>query len=88
MYRLRGMVIGVNNRMDLLLLVISGVNDEEGSSIEEDIFGVVENWRDDEIYNLDIFVVLYKRGMIFFVFVLFEEVSNKKIVLYVFFCWF
>ncbi|WZY98538.1 hypothetical protein YC2023_070867 [Brassica napus] len=81
--RLRGTAIGANNRMDLLSLVTSGVNDEEGSSTEEDILGVVENWRDDETHNPDIPAVSHKRGMTPFVFVPFEEASNKKIALYV-----
>lgn len=74
--------------MDLLSLVTSGVNDEEGSSTEEDILGVVENWRDDETHNPDIPAVSHKRGMTPFVFVPFEEASNKKIALYVSLCWF
>ena len=84
MYRLRGTAIGANNRMDLLSLVTSGVNDEEGSSTEEDILGVVENWRDDETHNPDIPAVSHKRGMTPFVFVPFEEASNKKIALYIY----
>lgn len=64
--------------MDLLSLVTSGVNDEEGSSTEEDILGVVENWRDDETHNPDIPAVSHKRGMTPFVFVPFEEASYKK----------
>lgn len=62
--------------MDLLSLVTSGVNDEEGSSTEEDILGVVENWRDDETHNPDIPAVSHKRGMTPFVFVPFEEASK------------
>ncbi|XP_024008180.1 F-box protein 7 isoform X1 [Eutrema salsugineum] len=75
--RLRGTTIGANNRMDLLSLVTSGVNDEEVSSTEDDILGVVENWRDDETHNPDIPAVSHKRGMTPFVFVPFEEVDQS-----------
>jgi len=74
--RLRGTAIGANNRMDLLSLVTSGVNDEEISSTEEDILGLVEGWEDDETHNPDIPAVSHKRGMTAFVFVPFEEVSK------------
>lgn len=76
--RLRGTAVGANNRMDLLSLVTSGVNDDEVSSTEEDILGVVENWTDDETHNPDIPAVSHKRGMTPFVFVPFEEVSKPR----------
>lgn len=76
--RLRGTVIGANNRMDLLSLVTSGVNDEEVSSTEDDILGLVEGWEDDETHNPDIPAVSHKRGMTPFVFVPFEEASKPQ----------
>lgn len=75
-YRLRGTVAGANNRMDLLSLVTSGVNDSEASGFEEDILGLVEGWQDDETHNPDVPAVSHKRGMKPFVFIPFEEVKH------------
>lgn len=73
-YRLRGTTTGANNRMDLISLVTSGVNDTEASTSEDDILGVVEGWQDDETHNPDVPAVSHKRGMTPFVFVPFYEV--------------
>ncbi|MBA0702622.1 hypothetical protein Goari_022787, partial [Gossypium aridum] len=73
--RLRGTTAGANNRMDLLSLVTSGVDDNEASGPEEDILGVVEGWQDDETHNPDVPAVSHKRGLTPFVFVPFEEVT-------------
>ncbi|KAK4743899.1 hypothetical protein SAY87_010211 [Trapa incisa] len=75
--RLRGTTAGANNRMDLLSLVTSGVNDTEVGGPEEDILGVVEGWEDDETHNPDVPAVSHKRGMKPFVFVPFEEVEKS-----------
>ncbi|XP_022768175.1 F-box protein 7 isoform X3 [Durio zibethinus] len=75
--RLRGTTVGANNRMDLLSLVTSGVNDNEASSPEEDILGVVEGWQDNESHNPDVPAVSHKRGLTPFVFVPFEEVETS-----------
>jgi hypothetical protein len=74
-YRLRGTTTGANNRMDLISLVTSGVDNNEASAYEEDILGVVEGWQDDETHNPDVPAVSHKRGMTPFVFVPFEEVQ-------------
>jgi hypothetical protein len=73
-YRLRGTTTGANNRMDLLSLVTSGVNDNEVRGPDEDILGVVEGWQDDETHNPDVPAVSHKRGLTPFVFIPFEEV--------------
>ncbi|XP_042479907.1 F-box protein 7 isoform X1 [Macadamia integrifolia] len=74
--RLRGTIPGANNRMDLLSLVTSGVNDNEINGHDnEDMLGVVEGWQDDETHNPDVPAVSHKRGMTPFVFVPFEEVE-------------
>ncbi|KAE8719571.1 F-box protein 7 [Hibiscus syriacus] len=75
--RLRGTISGANNRMDLLSLVTSGVDDNEASGPEEDILGVVEGWQDDETHNPDVPAVSHKRGLTPFVFVPFEEVETS-----------
>ncbi|KAJ0086404.1 hypothetical protein Patl1_08358 [Pistacia atlantica] len=72
--RLRGTTAGANNRMDLLSLVTSGVNDNEVGGPDEDILGVVEGWQDDETHNPDVPAISHKRGLTPFVFVPFEEV--------------
>lgn len=71
--RLRGTTAGANNRMDLLSLVTSGVNDGEVSSTDEDILGVVGGWQEDETHNPDVPAVTHKRGLTPFVFIPFEE---------------
>ncbi|GMJ14790.1 F-box protein 7, F-BOX PROTEIN 7 [Hibiscus trionum] len=75
--RLRGTITGANNRMDLLSLVTSGVDDNEASGPEEDILGVVEGWQDDETHNPDVPAVSHKRGLTPFVFIPFEEVETS-----------
>ncbi|KAG8378264.1 hypothetical protein BUALT_Bualt08G0119500 [Buddleja alternifolia] len=77
--RLRGTTIGANNRMDLLALVTSGVNDAEasGSGTNEDILGVVEGWEEDESHNPDVPAISHKRGLTPFVFVPFDEVETS-----------
>ncbi|CAM8999592.1 unnamed protein product [Rhodiola kirilowii] len=61
--RLRGTTSGSNNRLDLLALVTSGVNDTEASNSEEDVLGVVEGWQDDETHKPDVPAVTHKRGL-------------------------
>ncbi|XP_047943290.1 F-box protein 7 [Salvia hispanica] len=75
--RLRGTVQGANNRMDLISLVTSGVNDVEASGSDEDILGVVEGWEEDETHNPDVPAVSHKRGLTPFVFVPFDEVEKS-----------
>ncbi|XP_021284143.1 F-box protein 7 [Herrania umbratica] len=75
--RLRGTIAGANNRMDLLSLVTSGVNEKEASGPEEDILGVVEGWQDDETHNPDVPAVSHRRGLTPFVFVPFEQVETS-----------
>ncbi|KAI3925212.1 hypothetical protein MKW92_045841 [Papaver armeniacum] len=71
--RLRGTTVGANNRMDLLSLVTSGVNENELSGNEDNILGVVEGWQEDETHDPDVPAVSHRRGMTPFVFVPFEE---------------
>lgn len=74
LFRVRGTTPGANNRMDLLSLVTSGVNDNEVGGPEDDILGVVEGWQDNETHNPDVPAISHKRGLTPFVFVPFEEV--------------
>ncbi|KAL2538554.1 F-box protein 7 [Forsythia ovata] len=75
--RLRGTTAGANNRMDLLSLVTSGVNDNEVSGPDEDILGLVEGWQEDETHNPDVPAVSHKKGLTPFVFVPFDEVETS-----------
>ena len=75
--RLRGTIVGANNRMDLFSLVTSGVNDGEASSPDEDILGVVEGWQEDETHNPEVPAVSHQRGLTPFVFVPFEEAETS-----------
>ncbi|KAK9167522.1 hypothetical protein Scep_002713 [Stephania cephalantha] len=79
--RLRGTTTGANNRMDLLSLVTSGVNDSEVVGHEENMLGVVEGWQDDETHNPDVPAVSHRRGLSPFVFVPFEEARYSLMVL-------
>ncbi|KAL8485619.1 hypothetical protein ACS0TY_027782 [Phlomoides rotata] len=75
--RLRGTTEGANNRMDLLSLVTSGVNDAEAIDPDDDILGLVEGWEEDETHNPDVPATSHKRGLTPFVFVPFDEVETS-----------
>ncbi|GER37740.1 F-box family protein [Striga asiatica] len=75
--RLRGTAQGANNRMDLLSLVTSGVNDAEASGPGDDILGVVEGWQENETHNPDVPATSHRRGLSPFVFVSFEEAETS-----------
>ncbi|XP_068663203.1 F-box protein 7 isoform X2 [Aristolochia californica] len=75
--RLRGTTAGANNRLDLLSLVTSGINDSELDDRDENMLGVVEGWQDDETHNPDVPAISHQRGLSPFVFVPFEEVETS-----------
>lgn len=72
--RLRGTIVGANNRMDLLSIVTSGVNDSDIIGPVENILEVIEGWEEDETHNPDVPAISHKRGLTPFVFIPFEEV--------------
>lgn len=74
--RVRGTTAGANNRLDLLSLVTSGVNDTEVNDPGGDMLGVVDGWQEDETHNPDVPAVSHRRGLTPFVFVPFEEVNS------------
>lgn len=71
---MRGTTPGANNRMDLVSLVTSGVNDAEARNPDDDILGLVEGWQEDETHNPDVPAISHTRGLTSFVFVPFDEV--------------
>ncbi|KAL8141228.1 hypothetical protein V2J09_007249 [Rumex salicifolius] len=75
--RLRGTTSGANNRMDLVSLVTSGVNNDETNSRDENILGMVEGLQDDETHNPDVPAVSHSRGLTPFIFIPFEEVETS-----------
>ncbi|KAG9444040.1 hypothetical protein H6P81_015380 [Aristolochia fimbriata] len=75
--RLRGTTAGANNRLDLLSLVTSGIDDSEADDHDENMLGVVEGWQDDETHNPDVPAISHRRGLSPFVFVPFEEVETS-----------
>eukprot|EP00262_Sarcandra_glabra_P006980 TRINITY_DN19549_c0_g1_i1.p1 TRINITY_DN19549_c0_g1~~TRINITY_DN19549_c0_g1_i1.p1 ORF type:complete len:328 (+),score=34.80 TRINITY_DN19549_c0_g1_i1:168-1151(+) len=75
--RIRGTTAGANNRLDILSLVTSGVNDSELQDPDGDMLGVVEGWEEDETHNPDVPAVSHRRGFTPFVFVPFEEVETS-----------
>lgn len=75
--RLRGTVAGANNRLDLISLVTSGVNDGEVKENEDDVLGLVEGWEEDETHNPEVPAISHRRGLTPFVFVPFEEVESS-----------
>ncbi|KAG1369852.1 F-box protein 7 [Cocos nucifera] len=74
--RLRGTTTGANNRLDLLKLLTTGVNESEISN-QEDMLAVVEGWQEDETHNPDVPAISHRRGLTPFVFVPFEEVETS-----------
>ena len=64
----------VNNRIDRLLIVTSGVQESEVPRPDGDILGVAEGWEDDETRNPKVPAISHTRGLTPFVFVPFEEV--------------
>ncbi|EFJ32549.1 hypothetical protein SELMODRAFT_270563 [Selaginella moellendorffii] len=74
--KIRSTTPGANNRLDLLLLVTSGLDDIEVST-DEEILSSVENWEEDESHNPNVPAVTHKKGLAPFVFVPFEEVETS-----------
>ncbi|KAJ7539782.1 hypothetical protein O6H91_11G108600 [Diphasiastrum complanatum] len=74
--RLRGTIPGANNRLDLLSLITSGVNEIEADRVE-DVLAATEGWQEDETHNLDVPAVTHGRGLAPFVFVPWEEVETS-----------
>ncbi|KAJ8762808.1 hypothetical protein K2173_022937 [Erythroxylum novogranatense] len=70
--RVRGSTIGANNRMDLLSLVTSRVNNDGVIGPEEDVLGATEGLQEDEISRTS-----HKRGLAPFTFIPFEEVETS-----------
>ncbi|MQL72756.1 hypothetical protein Taro_005089, partial [Colocasia esculenta] len=75
--RLRGTTLGANNRLDLLTLITTGVNETELSHHDNDMLGAVEGWQENETHDPDVPAVSHRRGMAPFVFVSFEEVESS-----------
>ncbi|KAK1404113.1 F-box protein 7 [Heracleum sosnowskyi] len=75
--RLRGTILGANNRMDLLSIVTSGVNESDIVGPVENILEVIEGWEEDETHNPDVPAISHKRGLTPFVFIPFEEVETS-----------
>ncbi|KAG0592611.1 hypothetical protein M758_1G260000 [Ceratodon purpureus] len=73
--RLRGTIPGAYNRLDLLSLVTSGVDENDVASGSEDV--IIDGWQDDETHNPDIPAISHRRGMQPFVFIPFEEVDTS-----------
>ncbi|PWA75208.1 F-box protein 7 [Artemisia annua] len=77
--RLRGTIPGANNRMDLLSIVTSGVQESEVPGPDGDILGVVQGWEDDETHDPDVPAISHTRGLTPFVFVPFEEAETSDL---------
>ncbi|XP_020584380.1 F-box protein 7 [Phalaenopsis equestris] len=75
--RIRGTTIGANNRLDMLRLVTTGLNESEISDDGDDILGLVEGWQEDETHNPDVPAISHRSGLSPFVFVPFEEVETS-----------
>lgn len=72
-FRLRGTVVGANNRLDLLKILTTGVDKNELKN-RDNILSLVDGWEEDESHDPDVPAVSHSRGMTPFVFVPFEEV--------------
>lgn len=73
--RLRGTTIGANNRLDVVKLVTTGVNEDDLKNREDDVLRIVEGWEEDETHDPDVPAISHRRGLTPFVFVPFEEVK-------------
>lgn len=73
-YRVRGTVVGANNRVDLLRLVTTGVNESEIKNHNGGLLGFVEGWTEDETHDPDVPAISHRRGLSPCVFVPFNEV--------------
>ncbi|XP_009403691.2 F-box protein 7-like isoform X1 [Musa acuminata AAA Group] len=75
--RLRGTTLGANNRLDVLKLVTTGVNESEVRNHGDDMLGIVEGWEEDETHDPDVPAISHGRGLTPFVFVSFEEAETS-----------
>ncbi|THU50255.1 hypothetical protein C4D60_Mb06t18250 [Musa balbisiana] len=74
---LRGTAVGANNRLDLLKLVTTGVNDSEVNDHGDYMLGIVEGWEENETHDPDVPAISHRRGLTPFVFVPFEEAETS-----------
>ncbi|KAJ6798159.1 F-box protein 7 isoform X1 [Iris pallida] len=75
--RIRGTIMGANNRLDLLQLVTTGVNESEINNRNGDILGFIDSLPVDETLNPDVPAISHNRGMTPFVFVQFDEAETS-----------
>ncbi|KAG0448497.1 hypothetical protein HPP92_027807 [Vanilla planifolia] len=75
--RIRGTTVGANNRLDLLRLVTTGVNESEINNEDGDILGLVNGWQEEETHNPDVPAISHIRGLSPFIFIPFEEVETS-----------
>lgn len=77
--RVRSTTQGANNRLDLVALVTSGINENELEGHEEEVLGAVEGWQEDETHDPDVPAVSHRRGLAPFVFVPFYQVETSDL---------
>ncbi|KAH7279362.1 hypothetical protein KP509_37G016100 [Ceratopteris richardii] len=77
--RIRSTTEGANNRLDILAIVTSGIQEAEIGGHEEQVLEAVEGWQEDETHNPDVPAVSHKRGLAPFVFVPFHEVETSDL---------
>ncbi|XP_020246524.1 F-box protein 7 isoform X2 [Asparagus officinalis] len=75
--RVRGTVVGANNRVDLLRLVTTGVNESEIKNHSGGLLGFVEGWTEDETHDPDVPAISHSRGLSPCVFVPFNEADTS-----------
>eukprot|EP00249_Psilotum_nudum_P012714 c23938_g1_i2 orf=166-1137(+) len=78
-FRIRGTVPGANNRLDMVSLVTSGLNEAEVNCHAEELLRTVEDWEENETHNPDVPAVSHRRGLSSLVFVPFEEVETSEL---------
>ncbi|KAI5081102.1 hypothetical protein GOP47_0004285 [Adiantum capillus-veneris] len=77
--RVRSTIQGANNRLDLLALVTSGIQETELKGHEEEVLEAVEGWQENESHNPDVPAVSHRRGLAPFVFVPFHQVETSDL---------
>ncbi|KAJ3675179.1 hypothetical protein LUZ60_004221 [Juncus effusus] len=74
--RLRGTVVGANNRLDVLNIVTTGVNTNEIKN-RDNLLGIMSGWDENESHDPDVPAVSHNRGTTPFVFVPFDEAETS-----------
>eukprot|EP00850_Spirogloea_muscicola_P017173 SM000145S00790 [mRNA] locus=s145:38717:41309:- [translate_table: standard] len=77
--RVRGTCQGANNRLDVVNILTSGMDESEVPPESEDVLPIIAGWEDDESHHPDVPAISHRRGLAPFVFVPWEEVDTSDL---------